>query len=102
MAIIFLSKTIPDNADMPCDRRFTNLETLKSDSWQKLRWHRIMEMKIFNTQYFGKYIHGHCALDVSGINMSTKIFPPSHKTLPQSAFVKPVLYYAIAFPNSTF
>ena len=51
MTIIFLSKTIPDNADMPCDRRFTNLETLKSDSWQKLRLHRIM-IQIFQDENF--------------------------------------------------
>ena len=42
MAIDFLSKTIRNNADMPCDRRIYEFRDFKSDSWPKLQLHKIM------------------------------------------------------------
>ena len=39
MAFDFVSKRVPSNADMPCDRRIYEFRDFKSDSWQKLQLH---------------------------------------------------------------
>ena len=44
----FLAKTIPDNADMPCQRLIYKYRDFKIESLQKLWKHKVYHHKIFD------------------------------------------------------